>query len=156
MLNFLILQLAPHILLVYHSIFCVLISWSWFEWKSLESKNTPRVLIFPPVLKQVTGAPVLHWRGVRLPTSLPSNCAWLLRTQKSPITAKVEDMSAGERATGQNDSKSTGLHHTQNLPNPNVHFPPETALLSGRLPQLLLQGKSPALHRGLENAWALL
>lgn len=86
----------------------------------------------------------------------PSNCARLLRTQKSPVTTKVEDMSARERATGQNDSKSTGLHHTQNLPNPNVHFPPETALLGGHLPQLLLQGKSPALHRGPENAWALL
>ena len=168
MLNFLTVQLAPHILLVHHSIFCVLISWSRFEWKSLESKNAPGVLIFLTVLKQVTRAPVLCCQGVRLPTSLPSDQSPrspLVRSQAArvspfqPCTAledTVENMSVEERATGQNDSKSTGLHHTQNLPTPNVHFPPETAFLGGRLPQLLFQRKSPGLRRGPENAWARL
>ena len=36
------------------------------------------------------------------------------------------------------------------------YVPPETAFLGGRLPQLLFQGKSPGLRRGLENAWARL
>lgn len=134
MLNFLTVQPVPHILLVHHSIFCVLISWSRFEWKSLESKNAPGVLIFLTVLKQVTGAPVLRCQGVRLPASLPSDRSPrspLARSQAArvspcqPCTAledTVENMSAEERATGQNDSKSTGLYHTQNLPTSNVTF----------------------------------
>lgn len=79
-----------------------------------------------------------------MPTSLPPT-ARLLRTQKFPITAKVEDMSAEKGPQDRTISRALAYITLRTFPNPNVHFPPETVLLSCRLPQLLLQGKAHLL-----------
>lgn len=111
LLNFLTLQPEPHSLLVHHSIFCGLISWSRLEWKSLESKPAPGVLIFlysAKVSDRSSRSPLSRSQAARVSPFQPH----MPRGHRHPVTASAENVRAGERATGQNDSKSIGPHHT--------------------------------------------